>query len=1443
MPLHKSESESGGMDFTARLLNRPLLPFERQVCDAIGCTEDEYRVLTAEAIRRGQVRPAAYDHIPEIVAGPLVVSAAAAAASSGALTAGALTATGALLVNLAIGLALSAISYLLTPKPKSNSTQQRKLADITGTTRFSPTSGFDSQAELADFGEPIPIIFGKWTGTSGGMLVSPKLVWSRMFSYGTQQGVKLLFVVGEQGVADGVAPDGILPPTINGIFLGNGALDSVYESSFAFYWKRNTTISGFSRVKATNLLYGTRGSLVTGDPESDDDIFSCPTATSNNDHGFSSAHSLSNNAQFGCYAPIANATGYRVNWQVISILQIDGPDDPEQNLAYQRIKISGDDNGNAKTGGGIRALGQAGVGRNYSRRMGIISLNGSGVSDSTGYEIRSVNKGDTIQFKISKVQIPVDIYNSANRKVSVDDINTYLNEERIAADDALQIGETFMIGRTTWQVSGRSIAIWRPEDNQDQIVDLKCIDVDQSAAKSIGIVSNYMLTANYIYDTTGSNNNTPGTAFYPLMRVDKATIRNTRACEVTEVGLRSQVYQRLNSICNFQSIPTPTELLNLEDKKVAITAGSINAYTRRASAFTIYLRPAGLDDSGQPFAWQPINQLFCVIGNQPVDQYNYIRIRHPQKRQYEYQFVPVNGCDIGRNLTDTTTFWHLFTGASIGNAGAASLLSTNVSTAYGTFVISTVGNVVTKLDIQRNAEFQSKASVATRVVSSEYPSGVGIRNLLPDYEDAKTTTLASTEFIEYYTEPSYAYTEGRAGSWSWEIARKADGIEPADQDSRTEGQIAEFQYKHTVSDGRWYVVKYRWQKFALPSGHFSGQQYSWIEVEQNVINSSNNWDSLSEFIVTETITSGNPFKTPPSSPTLTQIGIKRRVTGVNAKVQVGGRSQAWYEQMFGPARNYSVGTVREFVINHSESYFSAPLKIRLTLRSSVIYDPNDSRSNYKYSAPSITVSPDPNNTSSNWFTGKTFDVEYTVSAGNPFYATGQTVGATFIIEGITKAIVQSVNDAGRVFEPQSQYADVSFYGSLIEKSNNSSAEHSVVYVNEMTANNSDPQYDNMTLAGLSLKASRNFSSLDQLRVWLKDGIPVKHFHPDETGSNESSNLFCDLVYHLLTDQVAGVGKVLNMSRDYAPLINTADLAETAKFLKANKLFFDGAITNAVNIRQFISETAPYMLCNFVIADGQFSLQPAVPTDSGGNISTQPLTIKQLFTSGNILEDSFELEYLPAEERKNFTAVMRFREERENQLPQERNIAVNWKGESGNNYILESFDLTQYCTNRDHAFLVARFLLSIRRRITHTIRFQTTPFGITLAPGDFIRVVTETSPYNAVQNGSISSTGVITSASTFADGQYSVLYYRTGFEDVQQGTMNVSGQIVQNTEMRGGLFSVLNATVSQNVYMVEQLTLDSESTVQITASEFPCDSSFSSLIAQDLVNADRFEVDA
>jgi hypothetical protein len=54
----------------------PLLPFERELVATLGCTEAEYRAFTVEAMKRSRVRPAEYDHIPEInnAAGPAIRS-------------------------------------------------------------------------------------------------------------------------------------------------------------------------------------------------------------------------------------------------------------------------------------------------------------------------------------------------------------------------------------------------------------------------------------------------------------------------------------------------------------------------------------------------------------------------------------------------------------------------------------------------------------------------------------------------------------------------------------------------------------------------------------------------------------------------------------------------------------------------------------------------------------------------------------------------------------------------------------------------------------------------------------------------------------------------------------------------------------------------------------------------------------------------------------------------------------------------------------------------------------------------------------------------------------------------------------------------------------------------------------------------------------------------
>jgi hypothetical protein len=346
---------------------------------------------------------------------------------------------------------------------------------------------------------------------------------------------------------------------------------------------------------------------------------------------------------------------------------------------------------------------------------------------------------------------------------------------------------------------------------------------------------------------------------------------------------------------------------------------------------------------------------------------------------------------------------------------------------------------------------------------------------------------------------------------------------------------------------------------------------------------------------------------------------------------------------------------------------------------------------------------------------------------------------------------------------------------------------------------------------------------------------VTRFHPDDAGVPVGpSNLFSDLVFYLLTDRTAGLGQPLSMTAEYAPLVNTADFVKTAKFLKTNRLFFDGVLGDPVNFRQFVSDTAPSFLCNFVISDGKFSVVPALPTTASGEISTQPVVISQLFTAGNILEGSFELEYLSSEERRDFQAVVRYRETLENQLPQERNTIVRW-ADAAEFLPVESFDLTGYCTSLHHAQVVGKFYLSLRRRISHSVRFRTSPYGLNLAPGDYIKVVTEASPYNAARNGVVDASGNVTSATQLSDGQYDVLYYKGGSDDVKTGTLAISGGIVRDATFYSIIFTLIESNISQNIYMVEQLTLDEDGTVQISASEFPCNENLASIVAADVLS--------
>jgi len=1222
---HQPTPSSGGLvpyrDHAAAVRCTPLLPYERDLIATIGLSEEEYLWYKHEIYSKRLERGEEYAHIPDVQNEGFLVS---------------------FLVSLAVGAIFTAASYFLTPKPEVPAQgRTRRLASANGRSRFNQTFGFEGAADIAQFGLPIPIVFGRYTErdthTTGGIFVSPSLVWSRMFSYGASQGYKGLYVIGESVLNT---------PTVNGVFIGTMPLASLSDQHYALYWSSK---DGDNRVKADDLFAGTRANPYSGDPETNDDIFQCPTLAAAVDTGFSSVYTPTGSVTFGAYAPIKNGTHNKINWQIVSIPK---GEDPESRLRVTRRKIAGTAANGLKDG-------MPGEGAGYSCFMGLVRHNNTEYKYPTRVTV-SVN--DTVQFRISDREFADDIFPSQSG-VTLDDLNTRSIQEREEADDSLQIGEMFMIGRTVWQVVSRPNNVWRAKKGDCEYT-LKCLETT-GGVREIGIAGTAAIQNQIGYNGQTYEPQWIGPSFFPLLHIAFATVRNQRVVDATEFGIRSQVWNRANGLCNFPEVPTPARLSAFDAAGTTLTTGTRNGYFTRTSVFTIALRPVGLDANGQPYPWELLGEQFCVTGRKPVEQYNYIRIKSRTPGQFEYRFIPKTGADVRQFSPDDASFWRLNATSSIVNGA-------DYTNKYGTFRVTATGEVVAAIDIRANKEFRTKGK------------------------------------------------SGTDGTWTTQAAR---------------------------------LVVEEW----LPSS------------------------------------------------------------------QVGGKFGGWHTHYLGLASDYK-GQERSTTITLTWAT-SKTVQVQLTAVS--VNTPTNPISAWTWSNPSkMTVTGWSHEPPDNYV------FEALVYVNNQFN-TG-TVGPRL------RVVHDSVYTPGdpaqqeRWFEFASQIADVSHFEE-VEKSNGSQPEHEIVYVNESVTNPELPTYNNMTMLGLALRSSRAITSLDQVRAWIPDGVSTLRFDTNTIGP---ANKFSDLVYFLLTDKRSGVGR-----RVSADLIDTAGFTRTSKFLVQNRIYFDGVIEEQSNIREYISQLAPLHMCNFVIVNGKFSVEPALPTNADGSLRQEAVQISALFTSGNIIEDTFAVNYLEADDRQNFRAVMTYREGAKNQLPEQRSMMVTWAdaGDAFNQAKMETFDMSGFCTYREHAFIVARYLLSVRRRVTHTVSFKTTPEGLYLAPGQYIRVITKASPNVSYNNGVIDSAGNVTSLGDTLTGTYDIFAYRSGDTDVRLTTLTVVNGVTADAALFNSLFTVRNEATNCNIYQVDQITMDADGLVEIQASHFPCDSSLRSLIVQDVLDASRYTV--
>ena len=361
-------------------------------------------------------------------------------------------------------------------------------------------------------------------------------------------------------------------------------------------------------------------------------------------------------------------------------------------------------------------------------------------------------------------------------------------------------------------------------------------------------------------------------------------------------------------------------------------------------------------------------------------------------------------------------------------------------------------------------------------------------------------------------------------------------------------------------------------------------------------------------------------------------------------------------------------------------------------------------------------------------------------------------------------------------------------------------EHEIVYINTILPNATAPQYDNLAILGVNIRASREFASLSQLSVYMNRGLGGFHDFPS-------------VLRDLLTNDRFGVGAIISPEQ-----IDEASFTNATAWTTNRRYYFDGALTDPINIRQWGASTAKDFLLDLIIRNGRFALEPLL------NFAG-PEDITGLFTAGNILEDSFELVYFDQEQRQQPLISIKWRQEQttgdvnnRGLFPIVRELTVR-EVTAPADAPEEQIDLSDFCTSQLHAIDRAKYECRFRRLSTHQIRFTTTADQAALDLGRCFRLSLETLTYDQPQNGYVARDGRITSWPELADGNYLVVTWN-GQGYVEQQMRVVDGR---TTDLSEAVFSVADNVFQTQTYRVQSLSFNEDGNIEVEAIHWPTDS--------------------
>ena len=396
-------------------------------------------------------------------------------------------------------------------------------------------------------------------------------------------------------------------------------------------------------------------------------------------------------------------------------------------------------------------------------------------------------------------------------------------------------------------------------------------------------------------------------------------------------------------------------------------------------------------------------------------------------------------------------------------------------------------------------------------------------------------------------------------------------------------------------------------------------------------------------------------------------------------------------------------------------------------------------------------------------------------------------------------------------------------------------------------------YNQLSLIGFNIFSGRNLQDLRSFTAYVTQGRWVKRLR---TSGNDENNTqwgnpgynylpatedgpTCfapDIFYDSATDDEDGVGKYANVDA-----IGVEQLAKTKLFCKTNGLYMDGIIADPTSWREFWVGVAPYSLLEFARIGGRETLVPAVPYDALTGAMDREVKISALFNQGNIIEDSYREEHLDyGSNVQDLIASVTYRDTDVNGIfARNRTVEIKRRTNppdlSELDFIRQTFDLSQFVTNRDQAILYGKLLCNTRHWVRRAVEFRTFPTQDPLSPGAFIYVDIGQNQWDGIRTGMISAGGALNMPldNSLPNGTYNFLLYQSGSGVLARSSYvqdGIAAELASKEDCEGKLFVLGTVVKTKRVFRVAEVNMDEEGEVTVRATEYPCTSDGLSQIA-------------